>query len=170
MPRTNTVTVNINANLVERVAQLERKIESLLTPVPVARRVPSTPPPPPRRAPLFYDSDTEEEEVESDSDSEDEDYDPEPEKTTLGSMMTQLDKSGNKAQTFAAILRNNFAWPNKDINRAYNLVNGSHYNVKHKTTAEEVTPAWWGILRGNDYDKTRKAREIFEYMIAQCDV
>jgi len=166
MARTNTVTVNINANLVERVAQLERKIESLLTPVPVARREPSTPPPPPRRAPLFNDSDTEEE----DSDSEDEDYDPEPEKTTLGSMMTQLDKSGNKAQTFAAILRNNFAWPNKDINRAYNLVNGSHYNVKHNTTAEEVTPAWWGILRGNDYDKTRKAREIFEYMIAQCDV
>lgn len=93
--------------------------------------------------------------------------DEEEEELTVESMMVRLDTSGNKAQTFASILRNSFAWPNKEINRAYNSVNGSRYNINHNTSAEEVSPSWWTILRGNDYDKTRKARSIFEYMIAQ---
>lgn len=117
-------------------------------------------------APVHFYSDDDDDSTYSPSDEEEEDED----ELTVESLMTQLNNSGNKAQTFASILRNNFAWPNTEINRAYNSVNGNHYNINHNTTSAEVTPSWWTILRGNDYDKTRKARKIFEYMIAQCDV
>lgn len=134
-----------------------------VTPPRAPQRAPQRAPP---RAPVhtvnFY-SDDDEDSTYSPSDEEEEDEN----ELTIESLMIQLDNSGNKAQTFSRILRDNFAWPNKEINRAYNLVNGSQYNINHNTSSAEVTPSWWTILRGNDYDKTRKARKIFEYMIAQ---